>query len=149
MQQRDRIRNIAIIAHVDHGKTTLVDAMLWQSGLFRQNRSEERRVGKECKSRGAADQAEDGIRDYKVTGVQTCALPISTDHRDLQGCGAVAASLYTRVRMIGYATTRPHQEYCDHRSRRSRKDHARGCDALAVRALPAEQIGRASCREGV
>src|SRR5919106_1269719 len=37
MQQRDSIRNIAIIAHVDHGKTTLVDAMLWQSGLFRAN----------------------------------------------------------------------------------------------------------------
>jgi GTP-binding protein len=37
MQQRDSIRNIAIIAHVDHGKTTLVDAMLWQSGLFRKN----------------------------------------------------------------------------------------------------------------
>src|SRR5436853_7658272 len=35
MQQRADIRNIAIIAHVDHGKTTLVDAMLWQSGLFR------------------------------------------------------------------------------------------------------------------
>src|SRR5439155_6123926 len=34
---RDDIRNIAIIAHVDHGKTTLVDAMLWQSGVFRQN----------------------------------------------------------------------------------------------------------------
>src|SRR5262245_13174557 len=34
---RDRIRNIAIIAHVDHGKTTLVDAMLKQSGLFRAN----------------------------------------------------------------------------------------------------------------
>ena len=32
-----QIRNIAIIAHVDHGKTTLVDAMLWQSGVFRQN----------------------------------------------------------------------------------------------------------------
>jgi len=34
---RDDIRNIAIIAHVDHGKTTLVDAMLWQSGIFRDN----------------------------------------------------------------------------------------------------------------
>jgi len=37
MQQREDIRNIAIIAHVDHGKTTLVDAMLKQSGLFRAN----------------------------------------------------------------------------------------------------------------
>src|SRR2546427_5943238 len=37
LRTRDDIRNIAIIAHVDHGKTTLVDAMLWQSGVFRQN----------------------------------------------------------------------------------------------------------------
>src|SRR5512147_669898 len=34
---RKDIRNLAIIAHVDHGKTTLVDAMLWQSGVFRAN----------------------------------------------------------------------------------------------------------------
>jgi len=34
---RNDIRNLAIIAHVDHGKTTLVDAMLWQSGIFREN----------------------------------------------------------------------------------------------------------------
>jgi small GTP-binding protein len=33
-QTRDDIRNLAIVAHVDHGKTTLVDAMLWQSGAF-------------------------------------------------------------------------------------------------------------------
>ena len=36
MEQRD-IRNIAIIAHVDHGKTTLVDVLLRQSGVFRDN----------------------------------------------------------------------------------------------------------------
>ncbi len=44
MQSRDDIRNIAIIAHVDHGKTTLVDAMLWQSGIFRANEHVRERV---------------------------------------------------------------------------------------------------------
>ncbi len=37
-------RNIAIIAHVDHGKTTLIDAMLQQSGTFRANQNVETRV---------------------------------------------------------------------------------------------------------
>ena len=40
----DKIRNIAIIAHVDHGKTTLVDAMFRQSGLFRQGQQIDERV---------------------------------------------------------------------------------------------------------
>ena len=42
--RRDDLRNIAIIAHVDHGKTTLVDAMLQQSGLFRENQQVEERA---------------------------------------------------------------------------------------------------------
>ena len=42
--QRTDVRNIAIIAHVDHGKTTLVDAMLWQSGIFRANEAVMERV---------------------------------------------------------------------------------------------------------
>ncbi len=44
MQVREDLRNLAIIAHVDHGKTTLADAMLWQSGIFRENEQVAERV---------------------------------------------------------------------------------------------------------
>ena len=44
MSIRNDLRNIAIIAHVDHGKTTLVDQMLRQSGIFRANENVEERV---------------------------------------------------------------------------------------------------------
>jgi GTP-binding protein len=44
MNTRNDLRNIAIVAHVDHGKTTLVDAMLWQSGAFRKGQDVAERV---------------------------------------------------------------------------------------------------------
>ncbi len=73
----DKIRNIAIIAHVDHGKTTLVDHLLRQSGLWRSNEQVEERVMDSMdleKERGitiAAKNASFYYKDYKVNIVDT------------------------------------------------------------------------------
>src|SRR2546426_7065919 len=44
MARREDLRNVASVAHVDHGKTTLVDALLWQAGSFRENQDVNGRV---------------------------------------------------------------------------------------------------------
>ncbi len=72
-----KIRNIAIIAHVDHGKTTLVDGMLRQSGIFRSNQHVEERVMDSNdleKERGItifSKNASITYKDYKINIVDT------------------------------------------------------------------------------
>ena len=73
----DKIRNIAIIAHVDHGKTTLVDHLLRQSGLFRSNEHVAERVmdsGDLEKERGITIQAKNAsfiYKDHRINIVDT------------------------------------------------------------------------------
>ncbi len=72
-----RIKNIAIIAHVDHGKTTLVDAMLKQTGVFRENQKIEERIMDSNdleKERGITIFSKNAslfYRDYKINIVDT------------------------------------------------------------------------------
>ncbi|MFM8440624.1 MAG: translational GTPase TypA [Acidobacteriota bacterium] len=77
MLTQEKIRNIAIIAHVDHGKTTLVDAMLKQSGTFRENEAVQDRVMDSMdleRERGITIMAKNtAVRfgDYKINIVDT------------------------------------------------------------------------------
>ena len=77
MTSQDHIRNIAIIAHVDHGKTTLVDEMLKQGGIYRENQATVERVmdsGDLERERGITILAKNTsvrYKDYKINIVVT------------------------------------------------------------------------------
>ena len=85
MYNRENIRNIAIIAHVDHGKTTLVDAMLAQSGTFRENENVEERVMDSNdleRERGITILAKNTSLYYKDTKINIIDTP---GHADFGG----------------------------------------------------------------
>ena len=85
MQQRESIRNIAIIAHVDHGKTTLVDAMLWQSGLFRENQAVAERMMDSIdleREKGITIMAKNTAINYKDVHINIVDTP---GHADFGG----------------------------------------------------------------
>ena len=85
MPERSDIRNIAIVAHVDHGKTTLVDAMLWQSGAFRPNQDVAERVmdtGDLEREKGITILAKNTAVRYRETKINIVDTP---GHADFGG----------------------------------------------------------------
>ncbi|CAN5499473.1 translational GTPase TypA [soil metagenome] len=68
---REDLRNVAIVAHVDHGKTTLVDAMLWQSGAFRANQD-------------VADRVMDSMDLEREKGITILAKNTAVRHRGVK-----------------------------------------------------------------
>jgi GTP-binding protein len=68
---REDIRNVAIVAHVDHGKTTLVDAMLWQSGAFREGQD-------------VADRVMDSMDLEREKGITILAKNTSLHHKEVK-----------------------------------------------------------------
>ncbi|HEY3347746.1 MAG TPA: translational GTPase TypA [Nitrospirota bacterium] len=82
MSNHQEIRNIAIIAHVDHGKTTLVDAMLWQSGTFRENQSVNERVMDSMdleREKGITIMAKNTSVHFEGVKINICDTPGHTD----------------------------------------------------------------------
>jgi GTP-binding protein len=85
MEQNEKLRNIAIIAHVDHGKTTLVDAMFHQGGIFRSNQNVDDRVMDQMdleRERGITIAAKNCAVVWKQTKINIIDTP---GHADFGG----------------------------------------------------------------
>lgn len=85
MKTNPNVRNIAIIAHVDHGKTTLVDGLLWQSGTFRENQSVSERAMDNLdleRERGITLTAKNAAIHYKGVRINIVDTP---GHADFGG----------------------------------------------------------------
>jgi GTP-binding protein len=85
LKTREDVRSLAIIAHVDHGKTTLVDAMLWQSGVFRENEDVAERVMDSIdleREKGITIMAKNTAIDFRGTRINIVDTP---GHADFGG----------------------------------------------------------------
>src|SRR3977135_3402145 len=99
-EQRNNIRNIAIIAHVDHGKTTLVDAMLRQSGIFRDNEQVRDPVMDSLdleRERGITIMAKNTSVHYRGVKINILDTP---DHADFGGAGKRGLKMVDGVMLL-------------------------------------------------
>ena len=87
MPSRADLRNVAIVAHVDHGKTTLVDAMLWQSGAFRANQD-------------VADRVLDSMDLEREKGITILAKNTAVRHARPAGRGEAGEATTVKINII-------------------------------------------------
>ena len=111
MQTRADLRNVAIVAHVDHGKTTLVDQMLWQSGAFRANQDVAERVMDSMdleREKGITILAKNtAVRHVAPSGEVTINIVDTPGHADFGGEVERALSMVDGVLLLVDASEGP------------------------------------------
>jgi GTP-binding protein len=111
VQTRADLRNVAIVAHVDHGKTTLVDQMLWQSGAFRANQEVAERVMDSMdleREKGITILAKNtAVRYATASGTVTINIVDTPGHADFGGEVERALSMVDGVLLLVDASEGP------------------------------------------
>ena len=101
--KQENIRNVAIIAHVDHGKTTIVDRLLYASGVFRENQQVDERVldsNDQERERGITILSKNisvVYNDVKINVIDTPTAPCSSWTRSKAPCRRPVSCCATRL----------------------------------------------------